>query len=304
MIARELCETLEIKLKRVWDDARCQRVGEVWDSGQLSDHLPHSWISPHKRVAVVTWNVFDYVYVNYMTSEKEGGQGLHEHPFTKAEIQPARLREIARRVFTYITNGYIVCLQEASNELRDIIQEDVKFHEVFAMHRTRIDEEDSNQLLVIYAKQNYEILSEHVLWGPGVGKERFVTNYYTLQTRIGTPVKFNIANVHLSWRTNEMCRDQCKHTFINDATQLPAIVCGDFNATCRMPPGSQIQGDHILEVYDDPAFWFAVPAAPDGPTGGAPPYTHVNRAENVTGPDRQLDMFDHVMLMNDAHKLL
>jgi hypothetical protein len=298
MTARELCETLEIKLKRVWDDARCQRVGELWDSGQLSDHLPHSWISPHKRVAVVTWNVFDYAYVNYMTSEKDGGQGLHQHPIAKAENQAARLNETAKRVVHYAANNYIVCLQEVCNELLDLIR--IEFEttpDAFAIHRTRIDEEDSNQLLVIYAKAAYRILGEHVLWGPGVGRERFVTNYYSLETCLGTPVKFNIANVHLSFGTNAMCRDQCKKVFVDDAAQLPAIVCGDFNATCRMPPGSQIEGDHILDVYDDAAFMFAAPAS-------APPYTHVNRAENVTGPDRQLDMFDHVMLMNDAHKLL
>ena len=235
LTARELCETLENKLKGTWIEG--QTIADVWKPEYLSDHLPHEWVSRSAWVAVVTWNVLDFSYVGYMTSEKEGGQGLHNHPMIDPYIQKSRLKLIVEQVVEKLVRGYIVCLQEASDELREMIKRALPSDHV--MHRTRIDEEDSNQLLVIYNTVRYETLGEHVLWGLGNGKERFVTNYWTLRSRV-TLIAFNIANVHLSWCTNKMCRDRCEEIFLNDPAQRPAIVCGDFNAGCRLPAGSQV----------------------------------------------------------------
>lgn len=284
----ELCKRVSnhLEMRPVGDNT----MMDIWPAGAKSDHMPRAWTG--KNVKIMSWNVLNHNLVHWMLKDTEKGQGLHTHVFANASLADKRMDAIAAKILGWLVEGYIICLQEVCREQRD------KFIPLFASHSvdmnvTFMDYDSKNFNMVIYDKSMYALIDQATLIPTDPIKRDGETDYYILMTR--DCQKFNLASVHLKWKSNEKFAAACIERF-RTPDCLPTIICGDFNASCRFPEGANVEGDHMM-IYNNPSLFFLFVDQ------NHQRYTHINHLANAGSKERQLDCFDHIMFMNHAELL-
>ena len=275
-----------------------------------SDHLPVPFEDDSRGVRIMTWNCLNKSYVKWMQPDMVDGvdmsQRLSNQPFASqvASDQRRREGEVAARVVTYaLSESRVVCLQEVSSKVMELIHKEVDTWNkreldaglvseprlkiaIFATlaPNTAIPKEvkDDNWTIVVWNPESYEIEGQpSLLSGSGIKDESM---YFNLRVK-DTGFIFRIVNVHIGFQRNEFYCAEFIRLF--EHTPTPTIICGDFNCSARS--FGPIHGDRV-RTYEHSMFRFVAPRLPV--------VSHIQRLGNMGGMGLIADTVDHIILLH------
>jgi hypothetical protein len=277
-------------------DENDNNMSEFWTTwgNKHSDHMPKT-MKLSNGVQVVTYNVLNEKYLKYFDKEDKTNQGLSWCPFADPANTEDRQNINALVVKNWLTKNYIVMIQECSESFfMKLLKNIPEFLMMIEYHMTYVNNSITNFNLTMWRRDSYRLKSMDCLMPGILGKKGFVeeehVSYYTLQKMNDPTIIFNLANVHVSWLTNQKFCDRYKEVFFN--SPYPTIIGGDFNASSRLP--LNIEGDHI-SIYDDPKIKLFLPDLSQ-PSSSA--YSHVNCFKNAGSKSKMLDCYDHIMVID------
>jgi hypothetical protein len=269
-------------------DLRTRAFSE-WPVDTLSDHLPQYYVSK-TGVKVVTWNILNQRWMHYILARDPADNRVESKYFSDDEdVVADRTVKIVHRIGELFLQGHIVCLQEVSDAVLALIRDMLDKCRPAVTFNVHVSGEGTdNQTATVFDTSIYTMVTQRLLL-PKSDRHEEIT--YAVMQRMGADdVRFNLANVHVNWRTNTSLIEACKREFLQGSV-FPTIVCGDFNTASRLPPHGD--GDR-LEAYDAlPGALFAVPRMPG--------FSHANLLKNAGDLTRQLDLCDNFLILNTHH---
>lgn len=276
------------------DENNEQAMSDFWmkNGNKYSDHIP-KMSKLTNGVKVVTYNVLNEKYLKYLDKEDKNNQGLGWSPFATQNGTEERQEINALVIDEWLNDNYIVMIQECSEAFfKKMIQNIENFWLNIEYHMTYINESMTNWNMTLWKRRDYRLLAMNILMPAKLNQDNTVndeqTNYYTFQKVDNPKIIFNLANVHISWMTNKDFLNKYNELFFNN--EYPTIIAGDFNASCRLPANKE--GDHIT-IYDNDKIKFYLPNSDEQI------YSHVNLLKNAGSIERMLDLYDHIMIINN-----
>lgn len=283
----QLSQLVENKLSDKISD-KDNRVEEMpWSDSALSDHMPVSLVNDNYKI--ISYNLLNPLWLEWMVKDNLNGQRLGHCWFADEKNTDERLEKQNNLIIEWLKQGFIVCLQEVNDKFyRDKLLKsveslqkqniDIKSHDVHTS--------EHNLNVTLYDKNRYNLLdTQTIVPKRDDDKIDFETKYIKLQN-VETQYVFNLANVHVDFGTNKYYIEAYKK--FAEKMDSPTIVCGDFNAMCRIIDDVS-ECEHIT-LYTDDIFRFPVPNDDELPT-------HVNSWKNVKTTQKQYDKFDHFMFI-------
>ncbi len=291
MGAEALCKYVEEGVKTIIHekDVKCIPWIEF-----VSDHTPRFCDDILGVFPVMTQNVLSMHFLHHLKEEIVDGvdvsQRLSHCEFAKADFTNERHELIIDHVMHMLEAGTIVCLQEVSPELLKMMTDQTS--PLWSRIRFTISDRKASGkrlLLTLWDSQKFLHEGSFDIVAPDCDLEGDKLTYVSLQDK-ESEKRIKIVNVHIAYGKNAQYSKLLLAVF--NGGHVPTVVCGDFNASARYPPRGM--GDHIMTHYADPRFQF-VP-----PTGQR--YSHVNKFGNTRDSRDQLDLFDHIIIMNAETK--
>lgn len=290
MTPLELASSFDATMRELWKGD----IHKQWPADAVSDHLPRVYRSK-QGVSVVTWNVLNQKWMHHIVNDKAESRATSRHFSLYEADARERLGLVLREIGEMCTRGHIVCLQEVGDELLAALNQTLeitaKGDGPWALLTTRVHNGNCN--VVIYYKRAYDLVMRRVLLSADPAAKRYTPTDYFVMRRLSTTLgenelRFNLANVHLNWKEGAQFVKDCIEVLVGGSA-FPTIVCGDLNASARMPPN--VEGDHITMYDAIPGVMFAAPEPPLF-------LSHVTWLSNAVTADRQCELYDHVFVIN------
>jgi hypothetical protein len=303
------CIKMETSLKDIVVDPNAETIPFPKDA--LSDHLPRFFID-EKMGKFVTFNCLNPRWLKYLfrTPDNEG-QRLWDNNFANPTKQKERMTSIVHLVVEWIKADYVVCLQEVCPDLKSAISDaleaaDISFEGVMTCVNMCKDDsgetEWNNCNLTIFKEENYRTGYQETLSdGRDVDDKEVRAPLTVIQMRRNMGDKeeysFDLMNVHLSYKYIPVVIDIIK----NFQTNVPMIICGDFNMSSRFIRDGKKQDPirQMSQFQEGCKMPFLLPLPYSDVNNKFAAMSHSNCAKN-TGMDATLqpDCFDHFLVAN------
>jgi endonuclease/exonuclease/phosphatase family metal-dependent hydrolase len=276
-------------------DADCAAMGARENAEDIpwtedtSDHAIVAATIGAFRIA--SWNVASDAWAAYFrpaidpATGEDMSQRLSRQPF--ATPSEARHMTQARRILQMVTDGVIVCLQEASSQLVDFIGAasvalNIPTPVMIITNRSESGADDFH--VTIWDPNLYEISLEVDHHPPSCDMVHG-NSIVVLKAVAAGGSSISFANVHVDFKGNEKLADRA--ISLVDQLGHDVYFVGDFNVSCRSATVN-LRADHITAHYSGRRFSFAVPSPGSAITG-------VNAFRNTGSTALMLDRLDHIM---------
>lgn len=272
----------------------------LWSEDHPSDHLPVIGYLEEFDKKIVSWNILHHdMMIKHQLNDHDGlQQGLKHHKMFQPEMFEKRASMIVREVIKFLHEGYIVCLQEVSSHMNDILDNEIwnmsnsahtKIH-----HSTKQSRADLN--VMIYCDDDFVFRKTVQLSDTMNLKENGGYKNIDVLEHIKTKKLFVIANVHVPFNHNTLLARELEQATLNSI--YPKIyVVGDFNASLYSQQVGEI--DQITFIYAHPCFSFWCNSPQKSCLN-----TFMNTIDkNVPGfengsKERMHDRLDHIMMVS------
>jgi endonuclease/exonuclease/phosphatase family metal-dependent hydrolase len=276
-------------------DADCAAMG----TRENAEDIP--WMEETSDHAIVTatigalrfasWNVASDAWAEYFrpaidpVTGEDMSQRLSRQPF--ATPSEARHMTQARRILQMVDDGFVVCLQEASSQLVDLVGAASAALKIPtpAMIITNRSESGADDFHVTIWNPDLYGISQQFDHHPPSCDMVHGNSIVVLRAIATDGSSISFANVHVDFRGNEKLAATA--TYITNQIGHDVCFIGDFNVSCRAATVG-LRADHITAHYTDGRFSFAAPSPGSAITG-------VNAFRNTGSTALMLDRLDHIM---------